>query len=87
LFAWAVALSMVAMKPAPVWAAINDWTTLGPEGGSINAISIDPRNPNTLYAGTMSGSFFASGNGGKTWVTSPIGNANLIFDPRDPTRF
>ena len=83
LFVCAIAVFMVAMTQAPSRAAIN-WTSLGPEGGSVNAISIDPRDPNTLYAGTMSGSFFTSGNGGRTWTTSSIGNANLIFDPRDP---
>jgi photosystem II stability/assembly factor-like uncharacterized protein len=70
----------LAMIPGPVWAAISDWTSLGPEGGSINAISINPRDPNALYAGTTYASF-TSGNGGRSWVKSAIPNPNLIPSP------
>jgi hypothetical protein len=35
-----------------VSAAPNVWTSLGPEGGIINALAIDPTTPTTLYAGT-----------------------------------
>ena len=29
---------------------INSWTSIGPEGGSIPALAIDPVTPSTLYA-------------------------------------
>jgi photosystem II stability/assembly factor-like uncharacterized protein len=83
VFVWAAALYMGAMTPGPVLAAINDWTSLGPEGGSINAISINPRDPTTLYAGTTYASF-TSGNGGRTWVKSALPMPTLIFDLQNP---
>ncbi len=36
-----------------VSAGTNVWTSNGPEGGTINALAIDPVTPATLYAGTM----------------------------------
>src|SRR4030095_17056502 len=71
----------LAMIPGPVWAAISDWTSLGPEGGSINAFSINPRDPNALYAGTTYASFTRR-NGGRRWGKSAIPNPNLIPSPR-----
>lgn len=42
-----------------VSAGINVWTSNGPEGGSIQALAIDPATPTTLYAGTSDGGVFA----------------------------
>ena len=33
-------------------ASLNVWENIGPEGGTINVIVIDPHIPTTLYAGT-----------------------------------
>ena len=52
-------------------AGTNVWTSIGPDGGSIAAVSIDPWNPNTLYAGTHAGSF-KSADGGASWMKSPM---------------
>ena len=35
----------------------NVWTSIGPEGGSINTLAINPVTPTTLYAGTGGGVF------------------------------
>ncbi len=32
-------------------AGLNEWTSGGPEGGSIRALVADPQTPTTLYAG------------------------------------
>ena len=39
-----VVLAAMAASTA-LWAGINEWTSLGPEGGSIRNLSIDPANP------------------------------------------
>ena len=46
-----------------VHAGNNVWTSLGPEGGTIFVLVVDPTTPTTLYAGT-SGGVFKSTNGG-----------------------
>jgi photosystem II stability/assembly factor-like uncharacterized protein len=50
------------------------WTPVGPEGGNIAALAIDPQNPAVLYAGTAEGSgLFKSTDGGAHWVVANTG--------------
>jgi photosystem II stability/assembly factor-like uncharacterized protein len=43
------------------------WTGLGPEGGRITALAIDPNSPGTIYAGTGGSGVFKTTNGGSQW--------------------
>jgi hypothetical protein len=36
----------------------NAWTSLGPDGGDVAALAIDPITPTTIYAGTWYGGIF-----------------------------
>ena len=40
------------------------WTSLGPGGGLVRALAIDPTNSATVYAGTVGGGVFKSTDGG-----------------------
>jgi photosystem II stability/assembly factor-like uncharacterized protein len=64
-------------------ARTNAWTSIGPQGGDIQAISMDPHNPGTLYAATDFAPFKSSDAGG-SWVKSNVPNQSLVFDPQDP---
>jgi photosystem II stability/assembly factor-like uncharacterized protein len=84
------ALILAATIPSgPVSAGINTWTSIGPDGGYINSLAVDPANPSTLYAGTFEGEVFKSIDGSATWsvintsLTTAI-NA-LAIDPTTPT--
>ena len=73
-----------------VSAGTNVWTSNGPEGGTINALAIDPATPTTLYAGTDSGGVFKSTNGGGNWSAVNTGLTAtyvtaLAIDPETPT--
>jgi len=35
----------------PSYPEDNEWTWMGPYGGKITALAVDPRTPSTLYAG------------------------------------
>ena len=64
------------------------WTSLGPEGGTINALAIDPKTPTTMYAGSDFSGVFKSTDGGSNW--SFAGPADLkvqalAIDPRTTT--
>ncbi len=72
-----LALAMSLGPSTPVSAGINAWTSLGPEGGWIYALAIDPTTPNTLYAGTSGGGMFKSTNGGTIWSAVNTGLTNL----------
>jgi hypothetical protein len=65
-------------------AGTNAWTSIGPQGGEIRALSVDPHNPRALYAATAYGGAFKSLDGGASWVKSDGPNRPLVFDPQDP---
>jgi photosystem II stability/assembly factor-like uncharacterized protein len=69
---------------ARVWAGTNAWTSIGPQGGEIEALSVDPHNPRTLYAATRYGGAFKSLDEGASWMKSGVPNKPLVFDPQDP---
>ena len=52
------------------------WRSIGPEGGSIFALVVDPTDPMTLYAGTRGG-VFRSLDGGDNWAPINTGLTNL----------
>ena len=49
------------------------WTPVGPYGGTVLSLAIDPVTPSTLYAGTQFGGLFKSTNGGASWTAIGIG--------------
>jgi photosystem II stability/assembly factor-like uncharacterized protein len=66
------------------------WIGIGPFGGIIRALVIDPQNPFIIYAGTYNGGVFKSTNGGTAWnaVNSgfkDLGIASLAVDPLAPS--
>jgi hypothetical protein len=69
---------------------LNVWENIGPEGGTINVIVIDPHIPTTLYAGTKDNSIFKSIDGGAHWSMINDGVIfgevkSLAIDPQTPT--
>ena len=42
------------------------WKSVGPPGGRVNVVSIDPQNPNNVFAGTREGFLFKSIDEGLT---------------------
>ncbi len=64
-------------------ADVDVWSSIGPVGGNVFALAIDPHAPATIYAGTGSGTqrfdsrggggFFRTTNGGESWQPAGIG--------------
>jgi hypothetical protein len=67
-----LAILLIASQACTVSPEFNDWTSNGPESGTINALAIDPKTPTTLYAGTEGG-VFKSTDGGEAWSAVNIG--------------
>jgi len=53
-------------------AGVNQWTSIGPEGGSVSAVAVDPVTPSTVYAGT-SGGVYKSTDSGANWSNISLG--------------
>jgi photosystem II stability/assembly factor-like uncharacterized protein len=68
---------------------ISDWEVVGPSGGDVRVVTIDPKDKNHLFASTLDGSIHTSTDGGKTWTL--LVNLNkpqlvldqLLIDSRD----
>lgn len=50
VMAWATMFAIFGT--GSVRAGTNAWTSIGPEGGAIRALTVDPHHPGTLYAAT-----------------------------------
>lgn len=53
-------------------AGVGIWTPLGPDGGSVWALAVDPDDENAVYAGTVNG-VFKSSDAGETWASASRG--------------
>ena len=70
LTALAMAVATVAPAHAPIaGAAAGGWTSIGPDGGDILALTESPVEPSLVYAlaGSVQGQVFRSVNGGSSW--------------------
>ena len=66
----------------------NQWVSIGPEGGYVYVLAIDPQAPGTLYAGTYGG-VYKSINGGTNWTPINTGLSDtrinsLAINPQAP---
>jgi photosystem II stability/assembly factor-like uncharacterized protein len=67
----AALLAGAAAAAGPVFAAAaapNAWHALGPDGGGVGVLAIDPLQPATVYAGTHEGIVFGRTSGGGNWL-------------------
>ncbi len=74
----------------PAGAGINRWTNIGPDGGLVNAIAIDPTSPLTMDAAAGGGGIRKSVDGGASWRAINVGLTNLFatalaIDPTSPS--
>jgi VCBS repeat-containing protein len=56
-----------------VSAGVNQWTRIGPDGGYVYTVAIDPSDSSILYAGTNSGGIFKSVDAGANWSLASNG--------------
>jgi hypothetical protein len=85
----ALAFSSLAalLLPCTVMAGTDRWTPIGPDGGGVSALAINPNTPSTLYAGTNTAGVFKSTDRGSTWSPASVGLtfsavAALAIDPQ-----
>ena len=75
------------LQPNLAHPAVSQWTSIGPEGGNVVGLVVDPNSPNNVYANTGS-KILKSTNGGGNWNLANSGlptNLNvLVIDPNNP---
>ena len=68
---------------------INEWDVVGPSGGDVRVVTVDPKDKDHLFVSTLDGQVHTSTDGGKSW--SLLVNLNktqlvldqLLIDSRD----
>jgi photosystem II stability/assembly factor-like uncharacterized protein len=92
LFSLIAVLTLLGAEAHAFGTDVNLWTSIGPDGGMVTSLAIDPQNPKTIYAGTAGyngdtgGGIFRSTDGGDNWkglsVPNSIGEPlALAIDP------
>jgi len=73
--------------PAPLPEAESDtakftsWQVVGPTGGDIRTIAIDPKNKNNIYVSTLDGQVYGSSDAGRNWrFLANFNKPQLILD-------
>ena len=60
---------------------INDWDIVGPNGGDVRVVTIDPKDKDRLYVSTLDGQIHTSPDGGKTWsLLVNLNRPQLVLD-------
>src|SRR2546423_1393100 len=59
----------------------SNWQYLGPTGGDVRVIAIDPRDKDRLYLGTLDGQIYTSSDGSKSWrLLVNLNKPELVLD-------
>jgi hypothetical protein len=77
-----VYLPLMSLRRTPQW--------LGPDGGLISAVAVDPAAHQNVYAASWGGGVYKSADGGATWTLRSQGLGNrvvvsLAIDPVNPS--
>lgn len=65
------------------------WSVIGPNGGDVRSVEVDPKDKNKIYIGTADGQIHVSNDAGKTWkmlvsFEKPLLNLEqILVDSRD----
>jgi len=74
-------------------AAEQSWQPVGPDGGTVRSLAVDPRNPDRIFLGTSAGNLYLSSDNGASWsrFARPGNSAEMVLDhitidPADPRK-
>ena len=74
-----------ALSPPDLRAGVGEWTSNGPDGGSVETLAAHPWNPSTVYASSIGG-LYKSVDAGASWApTGLAGGFNLVLATSDPS--
>ncbi len=77
---WSVG-SLFANENSSESAKFSDWKVVGPGGGDVRVIAVDPRDKDRLYVSTLDGQIHTSADGGVTWrLLVNLNRPQLVLD-------
>ncbi|HSK46342.1 MAG TPA: hypothetical protein VLA83_20910, partial [Candidatus Binatia bacterium] len=58
------------------------WQPIGPDGGNVRSLAIDPKDPDRIFLGTSAGNLYLSIDKGATWsrFARPGNSAEMVLD-------
>lgn len=58
------------------------WQPVGPDGGTVRSLAMDPKNPDRIFLGTSAGNLYLSSDGGVSWsrFARPGNFAEMVLD-------
>jgi photosystem II stability/assembly factor-like uncharacterized protein len=58
------------------------WQPVGPDGGNVRSLAIDPKNPDRIFLGTSAGNLYLSTDKGASWsrFARPGNSAEMVLD-------
>jgi photosystem II stability/assembly factor-like uncharacterized protein len=72
-------------------AAEQSWQPVGPDGGTVRSLALDPKNPDRIFLGTSAGNLYLSSDNGASWSRfarpDKYGEMvldHIVIDPSDP---
>jgi photosystem II stability/assembly factor-like uncharacterized protein len=63
-----LALAALTLATTPLVADPVPWEPVGPAGGDVRELTVDPRHPQRVYLGTVDGGFYVSEDDGASWT-------------------
>jgi len=88
--AYVIAASILLSGVMPVFAEGNvisdpdkfsEWSVVGPSGGDVRVVALDPKDKNRIYISTLDGQIHTSADGGKNWrLLVNLNKPQLILD-------
>jgi photosystem II stability/assembly factor-like uncharacterized protein len=82
---------LMALWTSAVIAAEQPWQPVGPDGGTVRSLAIDPQDPDRIFLGTSAGNLYLSTDKGASWsrFARPGNSAemvldHIVIDPADP---
>lgn len=62
-------------------AKFGEWSIVGPSGGDVRVVAVDPRDKDRVYISTLDGQIHASADGGTTWrLLANLNRPQLVLD-------
>src|SRR5689334_11679387 len=81
---WIMCVTAAAGIAVAPGAHATSWTSLGPHGGIMQALAVDPGNSGTMYVGTYISGIFKTTDHGASWSAvgwGPLGAYAIAVDP------